>query len=106
LVARVGDAPANHLALDERPLELDPEPLAELVGVRDRPPDARARGLQRDLLFDPIGVSHLHYATSWLPNVADGGTTCNHSVALTVGLPGEGVPQRFEQHLDRRPDRV
>ena len=62
---RRGDHACDRRAGDERAVEADPEPPAELVGVADRPPHPLQRSAQYNFLLDPIMYS---YATSWLPS--------------------------------------
>ena len=55
-VAGIGDVPLYPLADGKHlPLELRTEPVAEFLGVGQRPPNPGARGLEQNLPFDAIG---------------------------------------------------
>src|SRR6266851_6922520 len=47
--------PGQARTFDEGPVERNAEPAAELPVARDRPPDALARRVQLDRLFDAVG---------------------------------------------------
>ena len=48
------DGPDHRCARHERSVEAHSEPLAELLGIADRPPDSIQRCLQQNFLLDPI----------------------------------------------------
>src|SRR5436190_2028486 len=54
------DAAGHRLAGDERPVEADAEPLAELRRVTDCAPHARERSAQQRLLFNAVSNGRAH----------------------------------------------
>src|SRR5580700_2798894 len=60
LIPGMGDLAADGGSFDERPVQFYREPSAELLGVRNGTPYARAWRPKGDLLFDAICVGYGH----------------------------------------------
>jgi hypothetical protein len=100
LVSGMRDAALDRLPYLERPFERALEPGPEFLAVRDRPPDALARGLELDPLLDSIGVHHVvHCATSEL-HFSHVRQTCNRFVARKEKLCGPGEAERDQPELE------
>src|SRR4051812_46936863 len=75
LVTGMSDVAARRFSRNEWSVQVDPEPLAKLAVVGDRPPNPRGRRVELNLFFDAVSAERSHvqppkvvfrYATIWL----------------------------------------
>src|SRR5262249_55657570 len=78
---RMRNLTADMYAFDERSLQRDAEPAAELPGVGQRAPHPRPRGAQHNFFLDSIGRRCDHMQPPGCLTIRDGESICNLRVA-------------------------